>query len=313
MTTNVTPYVLVIGSANLDVSVSAAVLPLPGETVIGNGAFIALGGKGANQAVAAAACGAATHFVGRVGADAFGRMIQEGLRRRGVHTEELREVDAVATGVASISVEDSGANCIIVVPGANATLTPADLDVLEPLVRGAALLVMQCEIPLETVYRGVELAAAAGRPVILNPAPARAGLDLSRIARHLTYLVPNETEAAQIAGRQIETVQDATDFGNRLIAQGIDCVIVTLGAQGCVAVDAQSARHYPGHRVAAIDTTGAGDAFVGCLAAGLATGRSRDESIRRAVLYSALSTTQRGAEASYPRLEEFERAFESLK
>jgi ribokinase len=311
-TSSTFPYVLVIGSANVDVSVSAAVLPRPGETVIGSNSFITLGGKGANQAVAAAACGAATRFVGRVGDDAFGRMIQDGLRSRSVHTEEIRAIGAVATGMASISVDDSGANCIIVVPGANAQLRPADLDALEPLVRAAALLVLQCEIPLETVYRGVELAAAAGRPVILNPAPVRDGFDLGRIARNVTYLVPNETEAAQIGGRPIETVEDAKAFAMRLNGEGVECVIVTLGAQGCVAVDAQSARHYAGHRVAAIDTTGAGDAFVGCLAASLATGRSRDESIRRAVLYSALSTTQRGAGVSYPGLEEFERALRAL-
>jgi ribokinase len=301
------PYVLVIGSANVDVSVSTAVLPRPGETVIGNTSFISVGGKGANQAVAAAACGAPTHFAGRVGADAFGRLVQEALRGRGVRVEQLRAIKEVGTGVATISVEDSGKNCIIVVAGANACLEPADLDGLAPLIDGAATVVLQCEIPMNTVYRAVELAANSGRPVILNPAPFR-GLDLGRIAGAVTYLIPNETEASQIRGRPIDTVEQALECGAWLRDQGIECAIITLGAQGCVAIDAASARHFAGHRVAAIDTTGAGDAFVGCLAAALANSRSRPESISRALLSSALSTTRRGAQISYPELEEFERA-----
>jgi ribokinase len=257
--------------------------------------------------VASAACGAATHFVGRVGADAFGRMLTEGLRGRHVRVEELRATADAATGIATISVEDSGRNCIIVVPGANSCLRPADLNELAPLIQSAAIVVLQCEIPMDTVYRAIELSAESGKPVILNPAPFR-GLDLGRIARDATYLIPNEWEASQILGRPVDTVDQAKECGAWLHAQGIECAIITLGAQGCVAADAQSVRHYAGHPVAAIDTTGAGDAFVGCFAAALATGRPRDDSIRRALLYSALSTTRRGAQVSYPELEEFERA-----
>jgi ribokinase len=301
------PHVLVIGSANVDVSVSTPVLPRQGETVIGNSSLITVGGKGANQAVASAACAVATHLVGRIGADAFGGMLQEALRGRGVQVEELRTIGEAATGVATISVEDSGKNCIIVVPGANACLRPADLDALAPLIESAAVVVLQCEIPMDTVYRAIELAAESGKPIILNPAPFR-GLDLSRIAGAVAYLIPNETEASQIGGRPIETIDQAKECGTWLHSQGIECVIITLGAQGCVAVDRRSARHFAGHAVTAIDTTGAGDAFVGCLAAALAGGRSREESIGRALLYSALSTTRRGAQASYPQLEEFERA-----
>jgi ribokinase len=300
--------VLVAGSANVDVSVSTAVLPRPGETVIGRGSFITLGGKGANQAVASVACGAATHFVGRVGADAFGRMVIDGLRDRHVGIGEVRLVADAGTGLATISVEDSSKNCIIVVPGANERLTPLDMEEIRPLIRGAAVMVLQCEIPMETVYRAIALAAESGTPVILNPAPYR-GLDLGRIARSVTYLVPNETEAAEIRGRPVESVEQAKDCASWLHANGIECVIITLGAEGCVIADDQPARHYPGHRVAAIDTTGAGDAFIGCLAASLAADRPRDESIRRALLYSAMSTTRRGAQASYPKPLEFARAW----
>ncbi len=306
------PHVLVIGSANVDVSVSTAVLPRPGETVIGRTSFITVGGKGANQAVAAAACGATTHFVGRTGADAFGRMLREGLAARHVRVDALRELDDAATGVATISVEDSSKNCIIVVPGANERLTAADLDEAEPLIQDAAVVVLQCEIPMDTVYRAIELAAASQKPVILNPAPFR-GLDVGRIAGAVTYLIPNETEASQLRGRPIETIEQAEECGAWLHAQGIPCVIITLGAQGCVAADAQAVRHFAGHRVAAIDTTGAGDAFVGCLAAALASGRSREESIARALLYSALSTTRRGAQVSYPSLQEFEAALAAAR
>jgi ribokinase len=179
---------------------------------------------------------------------------------------------------------------------------------LRELIAGAAVLVLQCEIPMATVYRAVELAAACGTPVILNPAPFR-GLDLPHIARAVTYLVPNETEASQISGLPVETPAQAERCAAALHDQGVDCVIITLGARGCVLADAAPPRHFPAHPVSAIDTTGAGDAFVGCLAAALAEGRSREESIRRAIVYAALSTTRRGAQVSYPRRAEFEQAW----
>jgi ribokinase len=301
-------YVLVIGSASVDVSVMTATLPQPGETVIGHGSLIAPGGKGSNQAVAAAACGAATHFVGRTGTDSFGAIIRNSLADRGVHIEELRALADVASGLATISVENSGRNAIVVVPGSNGCLVPADLDAITPLIRAAAVLVLQCEIPIDTVYCAIELSHASGTPVVLNPAPYR-GLDLARVARGVTYFVPNETEAAQVWGGPVENLRQAENCASWIQAQGIPCVIITLGDQGCVVADEHPARHYPGHRVAAIDTTGAGDAFVGCLAASLATGHSRDECIRRALLYSALSVTARGAQVSFARAEEFERAW----
>jgi ribokinase len=269
---------------------------------------MAAGGKGANQAVAAASCGVATRFVARVGEDAFGRMVCDALAARGVEIDETRPLPGAATGLAAIYVEHSGQNCIVVVPGANGRLTPADLEPLRELIAGAAVLVLQCEIPMATVYRAVELAAACGTPVILNPAPFR-GLDLPHIARAVTYLVPNETEASQISGLPVETPAQAERCAAALHDLGVDCVIITLGARGCVLADAAPPRHFPAHPVSAIDTTGAGDAFVGCLAAALAEGRSREQSIRRAIVYAALSTTRRGAQVSYPRRAEFEQAW----
>ncbi len=301
------PYVLVIGSANVDVSVSTDVLPLPGETVIGDASLISVGGKGANQAAAAALCGCATRLVAKVGDDDFGRMVRSELSGRRVDVEHIQTALGARTGLAAIYVARSGQNCIVVVPGANALLTPIDLQALEPLLAAAAILVLQCEIPLPTVYRAIELAARHQVPVILNPAPCR-GLDLKPIARHIDYLVPNESEAAQLGGMPVSTITEAETCASRLISQGIECVIITLGAQGCVVADATSSRHRPAHEVKAIDTTGAGDAFVGCIAASLASGNSRDESIRRALIYSALSTTRRGALTSYSTREEFNAA-----
>jgi ribokinase len=300
--------VLVVGSANVDVSVTTPALPRPGETVVGDGSMISVGGKGANQAVAAARCGADVDFVARVGDDAFGRMVVDSLAAAGVATAEVRPVAGVGTGLAAIYVDHAGQNCIVVVPGANARLAADELEALAPAVAAAAVVVVQCEVPLPTVYRLAALARRAGTPLVLNPAPAH-GLELARLAGPATYLVPNETEAAALAGQPATTRAEAIDCARRLVTAGGSCVIVTLGAAGCVAVDAAGAEHFPAPRVEAIDTTGAGDAFVGCFAAALAAGRPRAEAIRRAIVYAALSTTRRGAQASYAAREEYERAW----
>jgi ribokinase len=298
-------HVLVVGSANIDVSVTTAHFPSPGETVPADAAVISVGGKGANQAVASAAGGAATEFVARIGDDAFGRMVRDDLAARGVGLHELKAVPGETTGLAAIYVDRTGQNCIVVARGANGMLSPADIDVAESLIRSAAVIVLQCESPLETIRRTIELAARHTVPVIFNPAPSE-GIDLARMPRGITYLVPNESEASQLSGQSVGSVADAKRCAVQLQSGGIDCVIITLGSEGCVAADAGGARHLPAHRVSAVDTTGAGDAFIGCLAASLAGGHTRDDAIRRALVYASLSTTRRGAQVSYPRREEFE-------
>jgi ribokinase len=300
--------VLVIGSANVDVSVRTAVLPRPGETVIGDAALIGVGGKGANQAVAAARAGAHTRLMARLGEDAFAPMIRAELQASGVTTDEVLPVRGEATGLAAIYVDHAGQNCIVVVPGANARLAPHDLDAGAALIRDAAVIVLQCETPPATVAHAIGLAAACGTPVILNPAPS-GQLELARLPRGITYLIPNETEAADLSGLPVRDAREAAHAAARLRAAGVECVIITLGADGCVAVDEHGATHHSAHAVATVDTTGAGDAFVGCLAAALAAGCGRDEAIRRALLYASMSTTRRGAQASYPRGAEYAAAW----
>jgi len=300
--------VLVVGSANVDVAVSTATLPRPGETVAGDAAVVSVGGKGANQAAAAAACGARTEFVGRLGNDAFGRMVRADLAARGVILDQLVAVDGAATGLAAIYVDHAGQNCIVVVPGANALLAPADVSGLEPLIAASAVVVLQCETPLATVQRMIELAAACATPVILNPAPSR-GLDLRALPRGVSFLVPNESEAAELTGLPVRSLHDAALCAAELRRAGFPGVVITMGALGCVVADEAGSRHIPAYPVKAIDTTGAGDAFIGCFAAALAAGHACDEALRRGALYASLSTTRRGAQLSYPDRQEFEQAW----
>jgi ribokinase len=305
------PYVLVVGSANIDVSLSVKAVPRLGETVFGDSTMISVGGKGANQAVASAACGVPTQFAARVGVDPFGQMVRDELEQRNVQTSNVKSLSDVTTGLAAIYVEESGQNCIVVTPGANARLAPADTEEIRSAIRDAAIIILQCEIPMETVYRTIDLARESGTPVILNPAPFR-GLVLERLSGGVTYLVPNESEASQLWGRPVNSIAEAQECASAIRMSGIECVIITLGAQGCLAVDGASVRHFAPFTVTPVDTTGAGDAFVGCLAASSASGRPRHEAIRRAVVYSALSTTRRGAQLSYPLSEDFEHVWKQI-
>jgi ribokinase len=304
--------VLVIGSANVDLSLSIQGLPQPGETVFADAAVFSVGGKGANQAVAAAACGAHTRFIARVGDDAFGRMVRDQLDARGVHCGDLRIVTPEPTGLASICVDRNGQNCIVVAPGANLRLTPRDIDEADEAIRAAGIVVLQCESPFASITCAVKRAIAHGVPVILNPAPCR-GIELTALPPGITYLVPNEAEAALLGGMPVNDALQAAACASRLREAGIDCVIITLGARGSVIADGRGVRHQPAHAVTAVDTTGAGDAFIGCLAAGLAAGMPRDDAVRRAGIYAALSTTRPGAQMSYPTAEEFAEVWSTIQ
>jgi ribokinase len=300
--------VVVVGSVNVDISLRVTAMPAAGETVFGSDAVMCVGGKGANQAAAAAACGATTRFIARVGADVYGGMIRSQLSERGVQVDLSEAPPGTASGLALICVEPDGQNRIVVVSGANDLLKPDDLGSLTSLLDGTSIVVLQCETPVPTVERAIELAAARGATVILNLAPFRP-VNLASLARHVTYLIVNETEAAQLTGMTVATLPQATQCASMLQAKGTACVILTLGALGCVVADEHGTQHLAAHKVATIDTTGAGDAFVGCLAASLAAGHSRLESVKRANLYAALSTTRLGAQVSLPREAELDAAW----
>jgi ribokinase len=287
------PAVAVVGSLNLDLVVRAARLPGPGETVSGDDVFRNPGGKGANQAVAAARLGRRVAMVGCVGDDAAGRELLESLAGAEVDTERVRVVDGVPSGTAFITVGDDGENQIVVSPGANARLTAADVDDARPALEAAAVTLLQLEVPLEVVAAA---AATAGGRVVLNPAPVR---DLpGGLLAGVDVLVPNRVELAQLAGaRPPSSVEEAAELAGRLPTRA---VVVTLGADGALVVEDGRVTHVPAVAVRPVDTTAAGDAVCGGLADALAGGASLLEAARRAVRVAAAACLRPGAQASLP-------------
>jgi ribokinase len=294
-----TPRVVVVGSANVDMVTYTDRFPRPGETIFGREFSLGFGGKGANQAVAARLCGGEVAMVARVGDDLFGPATMENFRSQGIDTSCVRVTAGVSSGVAPIFVEPNGQNRIWVVKGANDRLMPADVDAAEEVIRGADYLVLQLEIPLETVYYALEFARSLGVRTILNPAPGQA-LDLARIAA-ADYVIPNETEAEALTG-----LADPQAAANQLLAAGLARVIVTLGEKGALFATGEGTRLVLPFPVEAVDTTGAGDAFIGSLAVFLAEGSTGIDAISRANLYAALSTTSPGTMKSFVTRERFE-------
>ncbi len=293
--------VVVVGSLNMDLVVPVARHPKPGETIIGGNLQRFPGGKGANQAVAAARLGGRVRMVGRVGADAYGAELKRGLEAEGIETADVAEIDA-PTGVALISVSEDGQNAIIVSPGANARLRPEDLS--PEGFAGAQVVVLQLETPLETVQRAAELGREAGARVLLNAAPARELPD--ELLEALDVLVVNEFEAAQVAGEEEpESMEEALSLARQL-AQRVPVVVVTLGARGLVWAGAEGEGYLPAFEVQAVDTTAAGDAFVGGLAAALAAGEPFAAALRFGSAAGALAATRPGAQPSLPRKSEVE-------
>lgn len=292
-----TPHIVVVGSANIDLVTYTDDFPRPGETIFGREFSLGFGGKGANQAVAARLCGAEVAMVARVGDDLFGPATIENFRSFGIDVSRVLVTPGVSSGVAPIFVEKSGQNRIWVVKGANDRLSPADVDAAGPLLRRADFIVLQLEIPVETVYYTLRYARQHGIRTILNPAPGQP-LDLNELA-NADYLIPNETEAEALSGAPVHNLEDARACARDLVAKGLRRVIVTLGANGALSVNAQGDLHVAPFRVATVDTTGAGDAFIGSLACFLASGIEEAEAISRANLYAALSTTGAGTLKSF--------------
>jgi ribokinase len=292
--------VIVVGSSNTDMIVRAERLPLPGETVLGGDLVTAAGGKGANQAVAAARVGAAVTFVARVGGDMFGQQARANFEREGLDLTYLAQDPDAPSGVALIVVGPGGKNIIAVAPGANGRLSPADVAAAQPALSQARVLLLQLEIPLETVRAAAEAGHAAGLTVMLNPAPAQPLPD--DLLRLVDWLTPNESEAALLAGTPEPEAAAAA-----LLKRGVGGVIVTLGEAGALVAPAgEPMRRVPGFKVEAVDTVGAGDAFVGGLAAALARGEALEAAVRYAHAVAAISVTRVGAQPSLPRAEEVE-------
>jgi ribokinase len=304
------PRIAVVGSANVDVTAFAAALPRPGETVFGDHADVGFGGKGANQAVAARLCGGDVAFVARVGDDMFGPATIKHYAALGIDVSHVKMIPGTPSGTAAIFVETGGQNRIIVVRGANDALRPADIDAAEAVLRGADALVLQLETPLETVYHALERARVWGVRTILNPAPVAPALDMQRV-RLADYLVPNEAEAAALAGLPVRDEAETRRAAGTLLASGLRRVIVTLGEQGALLAGPEGMEMIPAFAVAARDTTGAGDAFIGSFAAFLCEGLAEREAARRACLYAALSVTAVGAQKSFPTLDAFETAWQA--
>ncbi|MBI5880129.1 MAG: ribokinase [Chloroflexi bacterium] len=292
--------VVVVGSLNMDLIVRTPRMPAPGETILGGRFGTAPGGKGANQAVAAARLGGAVRMIGRVGRDGYGEELRATLARDGVDVARVGVDPDAATGVAFIAVDDSSQNSIIVASGANMRVSAADVDAARDVIAGAGMLVLQLEVPLEANERAIAIARAAGVPVILNPAPARP-LPAGLIAQ-VDYLIPNESEASLLTGVNVSDVASAETAARQLMAQGARTVIVTLGAKGALVVEVGGATLLPPFAVKAVDTTAAGDAFVGALSVALAQGMPLAGAARFASAAGALTVTKPGAQPSLPRL-----------
>jgi ribokinase len=291
------PKIAVVGSANIDLTTFTNEFPKPGETIFGQRFDLGFGGKGANQAVAARLCGADVFMVARVGSDLFGPATIENFRKLGIDATHVKQVEGLSSGVAPIFVEANGQNRILVVKGANDALKPPDVEAAAETLKAADCIVLQFEIPLETVYYTIEFARKHGILCILNPAPAQP-VDLHAL-KDLDYFVPNESEAASITGCLVKNVEDAKQCAQKLVGGGIRRVIITLGANGSFLANRDRSSHVAPFAVNSIDSSGAGDAFIGSFAVFLAEGVPEEEAVRRANLYAALSTTGVGTQKSF--------------
>ena len=292
--------VVVIGSLNMDLVTRAPRLPKGGETLIGQSFTTVSGGKGANQAVAAARLGAQVSMIGCVGNDAYGEALRGALLAEQIDCRAVSTVDG-SSGVALIVVDDSSQNSIVIVPGANGALTAETIDRFDSVIRAADVLICQLEVPDASVGHALKRGRELGKTVILNPAPASRPLPSDWYAS-IDYLIPNESEASALSGLSVDSLDTAQAAATRLIALGAGKVIITLGAQGSLFADGQRFEHFPAPVVRAVDTTAAGDTFVGGFAAALAAGNDEAQAIRFGQVAAALSVTRAGAQPSIPAL-----------
>ena len=302
--------IVVVGSLNLDISVRAESLPRPGETVRASGLELGPGGKGLNQALAAARLGGSVEMVGCVGADAFAAIPLDALREAGIEAARVSVLQGEHTGTALISVDaETGQNAISVAAGANARVTPDQVREAEPVFRAASVLLVQLELPLDTVETALDLGRRHSLLTLLDPAPFRELPD--SILRKVDVLTPNETETESLCGLRVADVESGAAAGALLQKRTRGDVIVTLGALGCVRVHANGFEHLPAPPVEPVDTTGAGDAFNGGLAVALARGTPPLEALRQAILAGTAATLRPGAGAAMPTPEDLARLSEA--
>jgi ribokinase len=284
----------------MDLVTRASRLPRGGETLIGESFATVSGGKGANQAVAAARLGAQVSMVGCVGNDAYGEALREALLAEQIDCQAVSTVED-SSGVALIVVDDNSQNAIVIVAGANGALTPEVIDRFDAVLQAADVIICQLEVPDATVGHALKRGRELGKTVILNPAPASRPLPADWYAA-IDYLIPNESEASALSGLPVDSLSTAETAAAGLIAMGAGKVIITLGSQGSLFADGQRFEHFPAAKVKAVDTTAAGDTFVGGFAAALAAGKSEADAIRFGQVAAALSVTRAGAQPSIPTL-----------
>jgi ribokinase len=292
--------VVIVGSLNMDLVTRAERLPRGGETLIGKSFATVPGGKGANQAVAAARLGAEVAMVGCVGDDAYGEQLRGALLVEGIDCRAVRAVEG-SSGVALIVVDDSSQNAIVIVAGGNGQLSPELVAQADGVLQDADVVICQLEVPMATVGHTLKRSRELGKTVILNPAPASGPLPAEWYAA-IDYLIPNESEASALSGVAVDSLASAEVAAGHLLAAGAGKVIITLGAQGSLFANGQGFEHFPAPKVKALDTTAAGDTFVGGFAAALAAGKSEAEAIRFGQVAAALSVTRAGAQPSIPTL-----------
>lgn len=290
--------IVVIGSSNTDLVVKSLRMPTPGETLLGDTFMMTAGGKGANQAVAVARLGGDVTFIAKVGTDLFGDGAVAGYENEGLSTRTILRTEAAPSGVALITVDGHGENCIVVVPGANELLSKEDINAQRKEIETAQYLLMQLETPIEVVEYAASIAHKTGVQVILNPAPA-AELSAELLSK-LSIITPNKTEGQMLTGVEIDGWESAERAARILMGKGVDQVVITLGSLGALVCEGEKCERIPAHLVTAVDTTAAGDTFNGAMCVALSEGQNLPDAVRFASRAAAISVTRLGAQASIP-------------
>jgi ribokinase len=290
--------IIVVGSCNTDMVIKADRLPVPGETILGGTFFMNPGGKGANQAVAASRMGGNVTLISKTGNDVFGKQSVMLYTAENIKTDFIYSDPKHPSGVALITVDSQGENCIVVASGANAYLNPSDIDKASAEIENSDLVLMQLEIPIETVEYVAEKASKKGIKVILNPAPARALSD--NLLKNLYIIIPNKSEAEILSGIKVSDIDSAKQAADIISAKGVDIVVITLGSQGALIKEYGEYLFVEAFKVDALDTTAAGDTFCGAFCVGLSEGRSIPEAVKLAARAAAITVTRMGAQASIP-------------